>query len=114
MQGETNLTDGDVPVGALKHLVHAFGAERGAEDAGDGLSGGDVGLLSIQTSQPSLLLLLLEYDERPPELVERQRHFPISSSGTGCRNPRSLSSSLKPLSNRTNGEASTWFEKYEP
>ena len=40
-------TYSDVAVGALKHLVHAFGAERRSEDASDGFAGGDVGFLSI-------------------------------------------------------------------
>ncbi|GMN49085.1 hypothetical protein TIFTF001_018263 [Ficus carica] len=68
-------TDGDVAVGALEHLVHALGAERGAEDASNGFAGGNVGLLSIEASQSGLLVLLFDYNERPPELVERQRHF---------------------------------------
>jgi len=74
------LTDGDVAVGALEHLVHAFGAEGGAEDPGDGFAGGDVGFLSIQTSESALLLLPLEDYERPSELVESQRHFDGSIS----------------------------------
>ncbi|RWW14300.1 hypothetical protein BHE74_00045735 [Ensete ventricosum] len=40
------LTDDDVAVGALEHLVHNHGAKRGAEDPGDGLPSGDVGPLS--------------------------------------------------------------------
>lgn len=68
------LTDGDLAVGALKHLVHAFGSERGAEDFGDGLAGGNVGLLSIEASQSGLLLLLPQDYEWPAELIESQRH----------------------------------------
>ena len=68
-------TDGDVAVGALEHLVHAFGTKRGFEDASDGFSGGNVGLLSFESSQPRLLLLLFDDYEWPPELVESERHF---------------------------------------
>lgn len=68
------ITDGDVAVGGLEHLVHALGAERGAEDAGDGLAGGDVGLLGVEAAQPRLLLLLTQDDEGAAELVEGQRH----------------------------------------
>lgn len=62
----------------MKHLVHAFGAERGSEDASDGFTGGDVGLLSIETSQSALLLLLLQDEERPSVLVESQRHDSVT------------------------------------
>ena len=74
-RSEKLLTDGDVAVGALEHLVHAFGAEGGSEDASDGFAGGDVGFLSVQTSKSALLLLFLQDYERPSELVESQRHF---------------------------------------
>jgi len=76
------LTDGDVAVGALEHLVHAFGTEGGTEDPRDGFAGGDVRFLSVQTSESALLLLFLQDYERPSELVESQRHFyrSISSS----------------------------------
>ena len=72
------LTNGDVAVGALEHFVHAFGAERGAEDASDVLGGGDVGFLSIQPSQPRLLLLLLQDYERPSVFIESQRHYDLT------------------------------------
>ena len=75
MRDRERRTDGDVTVGALEHLVHALGAERGLEDASDGLGGGDVGLLSVEASEARLMFLLLYDNERPPELVERQRHF---------------------------------------
>lgn len=68
-------TDRDVAVGALEHLVHALGAERGPEDPSDGFPGGNVGLMSFEASQSGLLSLLFDNDEWPPELVERQRHF---------------------------------------
>jgi hypothetical protein len=73
--GGAVVGDGDVAVRALKHFVHAFRAERGTEDASDGFAGGDVSFLSIETSQSTLLLLLLEDNEGPSELVESQSHF---------------------------------------
>lgn len=69
------LTDGDVAVGALEHLVHAFRPERGSENTSDGFTGGDVRFLSIETSKPAFRLLLLQDYERPSVLVESQRHF---------------------------------------
>lgn len=76
------LTDGDVSVGALEHLVHAFRTKGGAEDPRDGFAGGNVRFLSIQTSESALLLLFLQYYERPSELVESQRHFDRSISSS--------------------------------
>lgn len=79
------ITDGDVAVGGLEHLVHALGPEGGAEDARDGLAGGDVGLLRVEPLQPRLLLLLPEDDEGPPVLVEGERHARRSA---GAASPR--------------------------
>ena len=68
-------TDGDVSVRSLEHLVHSLGSERGTEDPSHRFAGGDIGFLSIDASETRLLILLSQYNERTPELVERQRHF---------------------------------------
>lgn len=75
-EGEMKLlTDGDFTIGALEHLVHALGSERGPEDPSDGFASGNVGFLSIEASQSGLLLLLPQYYEWPPILIECERHF---------------------------------------
>ena len=52
-------TDRHVAVRALQHLVHALGPQRGAQDAGHGLAGLDVGLHRVQAGDAGLGVLLL-------------------------------------------------------
>jgi hypothetical protein len=55
----TALTDGDVAVWALQHLVHALGPQRGAQRARDSLGGQDVGLDGLDAAHARLAALLL-------------------------------------------------------
>jgi hypothetical protein len=55
----TNATDGDVAVGRLQDLVHAFWAQARAQRARDGLGREDVGLERLLAAQARALLLLL-------------------------------------------------------
>lgn len=81
-QNRTELTDGDVTVGALKYLIHAFRSKRGSEDPRHGFTGGNVGLLSIEATQSGFLLLLPYYNERASEFIEGQRHCCTNSDLT--------------------------------
>ena len=53
------LTDGDIAVWTLQHLVHALGPEGGPQDAGNSLGSHDAGLDRVHTLHPGLLILLL-------------------------------------------------------
>ena len=75
-QGDTKLTDGDISIRTLNHFVH--GAKRSPKDSCNRFGSHDVGFLSIQTTDPRFLLLFFDDDERPPELVERERPFCMS------------------------------------
>lgn len=74
------VTDGDISVRRLDHLVHPLGPERRPENAGDRLPGRDVRLLGIEASQPRLLLLLPDDQKWPTKLVEGQSHLNSSTS----------------------------------
>lgn len=69
------LTDADIAIAALQHLVHALGAERAPEDAGNRLGCLNVGFLSINASQALLLFLLLQR--------QHQRRACVTSSTQG-------------------------------
>ena len=57
-ESDPGLTDGDITVRALKHLVHAVGAEGGVQDSGDGFSSHDVSFLCVVAANSCLGLLI--------------------------------------------------------
>jgi hypothetical protein len=60
--GSAIVCDGDVAIGGDEDLVETARTERGADDAGDGLCGENVGFDSL-VSVLSLLLALVSYDD---------------------------------------------------
>ena len=88
------LTDSNIAVRTLQHLVHAFGTKGRTHDACDGLCRQDIGLLGLETFDSVLGLLFLRRDrnalvgraeigyeenlknnEGPAILVESERHM---------------------------------------
>jgi hypothetical protein len=60
--GSAVVCDGDVAIGRDEDLVETARTERGADDAGDGLCGEDVGFDGL-VSVLSLLLALVSYND---------------------------------------------------
>ncbi len=55
----SGLTDSDVAIGTLEHLIHALWPERGAASARHGLGCENGRLHGLDTLDPALLVLLL-------------------------------------------------------
>lgn len=73
------LTDSDVSIRALQHLVHALGPKGGPQRPGYCLGCQDVGLDCLCSAQPRLAALILQYHtERllgwgPPAVLHGQQ-----------------------------------------
>lgn len=73
--GGAVVGDRDIAIGGHKHLVHALGAERGAQGVSHGLGRKNIAFVSLEALKSLLGLLLTEDDVGSSEVVECQTHF---------------------------------------